>query len=119
MMMLLHKQFVLFLLVVAVLLVPLNSVAHYVASASVHGTSVCQMVTIGCSAEDAGELPDYHPGAATTGDCCDSEEDCQEATELPAACDARATISEKQLYHSDPNSYITTVYLAIFVPPER
>ena len=118
MIMLLHKQLVIFLLVVAVLLVPLNSVARYVASGSAQGTCACRIVTIDCSAEDPGELPDHQPGTAT-GDCCDSEEGCHEATEPPAACDASANISEKQLFHSDPDRYIPTVYLAIFVPPER
>jgi hypothetical protein len=113
-----HKRLMAFLLVIAVLLVPLHSVAHYVASAAAQDTCACQRMTADGSVNNSGQQPDQCPGN-NAGDCCDSEECGQEATEPPFACDVKVYSSVKQLFATYSHNQIPTVYLAIFVPPER
>lgn len=113
-----HKRLMVFLLVVAVLLVPLHSVAHDVTSAAAQCTCACQVVTADCSMNNSGQQSGQCPGN-NAGDCCDSEECGQEATEPPFACDVKVNSSVKQQFSTDYHSHIPTVYLAIFVPPER
>lgn len=116
--MFIHKQLMAFMLVVAVLLVPLHSVAHDVTSAAAPGNCSCQMVAADANVDNSGQQPDQCPGN-NAGDCCDSEECGQEATEPPFACDVKVNSSVKQLFSTDSHNHIPTVYLAIFVPPER
>lgn len=111
-----HKQLMAFLLAVAVLLVPLHSVAQDVSSAT-QGACACQMMAADSNVDSSGQQPDQCPDDA--GCCCDSEECGQEATEPPFACDVKANSSVKQLFSPDSHNHIPTVYLAIFVPPER
>lgn len=113
-----HKRLMVFLLVVAVLLVPLHSVAHYVSSAAAQDTCACQLVTADGSVDNSGQQPDQCPGN-NAGGCCDGAECGQEATEPPFACDVKINSSLKQLFSPDSHNQIPTVYLAIFVPPER
>lgn len=117
MIMFLHKQMMAFLLVVAVLLVPLNSVAHDVASGTAQDPCVCQMMTTDCRTDEPGKQSGQYPGD-NAGDCCDSKECCPDATEPPVAGDVRANISGKQLFHTYANIPIPKVCFAIFVPPE-
>jgi hypothetical protein len=113
-----HKRLMVFLLVVAVILVPFHSLAHYVTSDAAEGTCACQMVTADGSVNNSGQQPDQCPGN-NDGDCCDSEECGQEATEPPFACDLKVNSSVKQRFSTDSHNHIPTVYFAIFVPPER
>jgi len=109
-----HKRLMAFFLVVAVLLVPLHSVA----SAAAQDTCACQMVASDDRVNNSGQQPDQCPGN-NAGDCRDSEEYSQEATEAPFSCDVKVNSSVKQLVSPDSQNQIPTVYLAIFVPPER
>lgn len=111
------KQLTAVLIVVAVLLVPLHSVAHDVKSGTVQDLCVCQLLPADCSADQPGEQSDHSPGN-NSGDCCDSEDCNPEASGPPAACKAVVYSSEKPLFYSDSSSHILPVYLAIFVPPE-
>lgn len=116
--MFIHKQLMVFLLVVAVFLAPLYSVAHDITSVAAPGACACQTVTTGGSLDNSGQHPEQCPGN-DAGDCCDSEECGQEATELLSTCDVNVIYSVKQLFSTDSHNHIPAVYLAIFVPPER
>lgn len=115
--MFIYKRLMAFLLVVAVLLVPIHSVAHDVTPAAAQGACACKMVTADCSGDNSGQQSDQCPGN-NAGDCCDSEECGQETMEPPFACDMKVNSSLKQRLPADTHSHIPTVYLAIFVPPE-
>jgi len=105
------KRLMPFLLVVAILLVPLHSVAHYITSGTAQGTCVC-------AADDSGQQSDQYP-CDNSSDCCDSEECDQDATEPPIASVVEVNSSVNQMFSTDSHSHIPTVYLAIFVPPQR
>lgn len=111
------KQLIAFLIVVAVLLVPLHSVAHDLKSGTLQDLCVCHLLPADGSADRPGELSDHSPGN-NSGDCCDSEDCNPEASGPPAACKTVVQPSGKQLFYSDSSYHIHPVYLAIFVPPE-
>lgn len=117
MLLFIHKRFMVFFLVVAVLLVPFNSVAHDMASGTTHDSCTSLLMTIDCSVDNSGQQPDQFP-FDNSGDCCDSEECGHEATEPPVTGDMSVNPSVKQLFSTYSHSHIPTVYLAIFVPPE-
>ena len=112
------KQLIALVIVVAVLLVPLHSVAHDVKTGAVQDFCACQLLPNDSSSGGPEEQTDHSPGN-NNGDCCDSEDCNQEASEPPAACKSAILFSEKQLFYSDSSRHILSVYLAIFVPPER
>lgn len=113
-----HKRLMTFLLVVAVILVPFHSLAHDVTPVAAQGACACQMVTAGFSTDGSSQQSDQCPGN-NDDDYCNSEECGQEATEPPFACDLKVNSSVKQLLSTDSHNQIPTVYLSIFVPPER
>lgn len=113
-----HKPLMAFLVVVAVLLVPLHSVAHDVTPAAAQGACACQMVTADGRVDNSEQQSDQCP-VNNAGDCCDSDECGQDVTEPPFACHVKVNSSVKLLFSTDVHSHVPTVYLAIFVPPER
>lgn len=111
------KQLMACLIIVTVFMIPLHSSAYGVASGTTHDCCTSLLMTVDCSVDNSSQQPDQFP-FDNSGDCCDSEECGQEATETPVACDVRVNPSVKQLFSSDSPSHIPTVHLAIFVPPE-
>ncbi|MHB8057464.1 MAG: hypothetical protein ACYDHC_06170 [Desulfuromonadaceae bacterium] len=107
----LYKRFMVFILVLVVSLAPLNAVAHEVTA------EFCQDLTVLCGMNTG--APSSQSQDSSTGDCCDSEKCSPEAEESLAFCYLRTSGYEKQFFYPDTHSYIPTVYLAIFVPPER
>jgi hypothetical protein len=113
----LRKQLTALLLIVAVLLVPINSFAHDVTSGASNDTYACQLFLTECGADERGEPSDHFPGN-NADECCDNEECCPDGAEPPIFCALRVNISEKQLSQPLTNGRFPEVYLAIFVPPE-
>jgi len=107
----LYKKFMVLFLVLAVSLAPLNAVAYEVAE------ELCQDLTVLCGMNPG--APSSQSQDSSSGDCCDSEKCSPEAEESTVLCDLRTSGYEKQFFYPDTHSYIPTVYLAIFVPPER
>ncbi len=113
----LRKYLTVLLLLVAVLLIPLNSFAHEVTSGAATGPSVCCLLLTDCSTDERGEQPDHYPGN-NADDCCDCVECCPDATEPAFFCGLRSNISAKQHFHPYTNGHSPEVILAIFVPPQ-
>lgn len=116
--MFIYKQLMAFFLVLAVLLVPFSSVAYDMAPGIAQGSCTSLLMTACCSEDNSSQQPDQCP-VDNGSDCCDSEGCGQDATEPPFACHVKVNSSVKQLFSTDAHSHIPTVYLAIFVPPER
>ena len=112
----LHKILTTLLLLVTVLLMPLNSIAHEAMSGAAETPCACHL-TDGTT-DERGSQPDHYP-VHNGDDCCDCEGCCPDATEPPISCDLRVTISAKQHFHPYANGLFPKVYLTIFVPPEN
>jgi len=111
----LRKQLAAFLLLVAVLLAPLSSFAHDVASGAAD-TCACNLMPDDCGA-DAGDPADDCPD--TDGQkCCDCEDHCKQAAELSSLGDLSLYIPDKPIFRPITQVLIPEVYLAIFVPPQ-
>jgi hypothetical protein len=111
----LRKQLAAFLLLVAVLLAPLSSIAHDAASAAAD-TCACSLML-----DDAGSCTlDRSDGGPEDGgqDCCDCEDHCTQAAELLFFGYLSVYIPDKQLFHPVTQVLIPEVYLAIVVPPQ-
>jgi len=111
----LQKYLTVFLLLAAVLLVPLNTFAHDVKSEATKSSCACHLADH--NSEERSDPSDHYPGS-NGGDCCDCDGCCPEATEPSSFCGLRVTFSVKQLFHPPANSFSPKVYLTIFVPPE-
>jgi len=112
------KQQIAFLIVVAVLLVPLHSVAHDMKSGTAQGLCACQLLPTDYCADVPREQSDHLPGNSS-GDCCDSEDCSPDASEPPGECNISLHFTGNQPFYSDSSSHILPVYFAIFVPSEN
>jgi hypothetical protein len=111
----LRKQLAVFLLLVAVLLAPLSSFAHDVASGATD-TCACHLMPDDCGA-DAGDPADGCPDADGQ-ERCDCEDHCTQAAELSPLGDLSLYLADKPIFHPITLVLIPEVYLAIFVPPQ-
>jgi hypothetical protein len=114
----LPKQLISFLLVVAVLLVPLNSFAHHMDYGAAKETCACQLTLTDCGSDESGDRP-IHDRGNDASDCCDGEGCCQDAAELPFSCGLSGNVFQVQRFLCAIAHKIPDVYLAIFVPPEN
>jgi len=110
----LRKQLAAFLLLVAVLLAPLSSFAHDVASGAAD-TCACHLTSSDCGASEGDA--NGCPGDAGQG-CCDCEDHCKQAAELWFPGNLSLCSTDKQLFPPVTQFLIAAVYLAIFVPPQ-
>jgi hypothetical protein len=111
----LRKQLAAFLLLVAVLLAPLTSFAHEVASGAAE-TCACNLMPEDCGT-DEGDPSDDCPD--TEGQkCCDCEDHCTQAAELSSLGDLRPYLADKIIFRPILLILIPEVYLPIFVPPQ-
>jgi len=110
-----QKQLTVFLLLAAVLLVPLNAFAHDLKSAAMKNSCACHLADH--HPEERGGQSDHYPDS-NGDDCCDCEECCPDATELSIFSGLNLHASVNQLFHPPANSFFPKVYLTIFVPPE-
>lgn len=110
-----QKLLTVFVLLAAVLLVPLDSVAHDVKYEATKSSCSCHLHDF--SADEGSSQPDHSPDGQTD-DCCDCEGCCPEATEPSLFCGLRITVSVTQFVHLSASSFFPKVYLTIFVPPE-
>lgn len=114
----LRKQLKLFLLVVAVLLVPLNSFAHHLEYGAAKESCACQLTLTDCGSDESGDRPTHDPGNDAS-DCCYGEGCCQDAAEAPFSCALSGNVFQMQGFRFAIPRKIPDVYLAIFVPPEN
>ncbi|MGA7828222.1 MAG: hypothetical protein WCA04_11210 [Geobacteraceae bacterium] len=114
----LRRQLSVFLLLVAVLLVPIKSFAHDAASGALKDACACQLLLADCCEDERGGQPDHYPDKSTN-DCCDSDNGCPDTADSPILCDVKVNFSVRQLFDSTTNSSPPKVFLAIFVPPEN
>lgn len=112
------KQLTALLLLVAVLLVPINSFAHDVTSGAFKDTCACQLLPADCGTDERDAQPDHYPDNGAD-DCCDSDKGCPDTADSPILCDVKVIFSVKQLFDSTTKSYPPKVFLAIVVPPEN
>ena len=112
------KQLTAFLLLVAVLLVPINSFAHDETSGALKDTCACKLLLADCGEDERGGQPDHYPDNGSD-DCCDSDNGCPDTADSPILCDVKVYFSVKQLFNSNTNSPPPKVFLAIVVPPEN
>ena len=113
----LRQQLISLLLVVAVLLVPLNSFAHHLKDGAAKDICACQLTLTDCGSDDRGDQPIHDPGNGAS-DCCDGEGCCQDAAEPPFSCGLSGNVLQVQSFQFAIPRKIPDVYLAIFVPPE-
>jgi len=102
-------------LLVAMLLVSLNSFAHDVKSDATKSSCACHLHAF--SADEGSTQPDHSPDSHTD-DCGDCEGCCPDATEPLSFCGLRVTVAVKQLFHLPADSFFPKVYPTIFVPPQ-
>ncbi|HBG07440.1 MAG: hypothetical protein A2075_07430 [Geobacteraceae bacterium GWC2_58_44] len=106
-----------FILLVALLILPLNSLAGDLASEAERGSCACQQLWSECGADGSEERPERHPINGNDG-CCDSEERGSDAAMARPVCGS-TLISARQMFRPDTKGYLPKVYLSIFVPPEN
>lgn len=105
------------LLLLAVLMLPLNSVARDLSPSATKDSCACQSLFNEPAADANQEQTAPCPGS-NTGDCCDSQERGSDAAAAPLLGASRTTISDRQLFHPSAAGFTPEVYLAIVVPPE-
>jgi len=110
------RQLAAIILLVAVLLAPLNSIAHDLNSGAMKEACACQMLQDDCTHDGNGQ-PDDCP-CAGSGDCCDHEECCHDSLEQSHDSGFNIYPPPMKLFHPEPARSFPEVYLAIFVPPE-
>jgi hypothetical protein len=110
------RQLAAIILLVAVLLVPLTSLAHDLDSGVMKDTCACQLLHDGCTPDTSGQSSDGP--CKDSGGCCDHEECCHESAEPPCATVMQVSPSALKLFRPYSAGAIPKVYLAIFVPPE-
>ena len=104
------------LLLLAVLILPLNSLARDLTSVPSQDSCACQLVLADSPADNSEGRPD-RPHNSAPGDSCDSEERSLDAADTFVSC-LDLVISANRLFHPNTGSYLPMVYLSIFVPPE-
>lgn len=113
-----HKQLIAFLLIFALLQVPLNSFAPETASGGSQNTCQCEMLLADCGTDEKGEESNHYPGGSAN-DCCDSEEPSADAAEPQLAGNIKINISARNFSSPNTTDHVPKVYLTIFVPPEN
>lgn len=109
-----YRQLTALLLLAAVLILPIESVALDLVPAQ--ESCVCHVLPVDLPAGDSEEGPQgQHDGSA--GDCCDSEEHRHDVAETCASC-LQPTISANLRFYPNTSNYLPKVYLSIFVPPQ-
>lgn len=104
------------LLLLAVLGLPLHSLALEPMPAPSQDCCICQLGLADAAADDREGNP-APPHGSGADDCCDSEERSLDAADSIASCLIPA-ISSDRLSRPDTGSYLPRVYLSIFVPPQ-
>jgi hypothetical protein len=110
------RQLTAIIMLIVVLLVSFNSIAHDYPSAATKDTCACKMQHGNLHGANV-EHSEQHPETGT-GDSCDLEECCSDDTEPPTHADALIRIPLELQFLLPHDKRITQVYLAIFVPPE-
>jgi hypothetical protein len=103
------------LLLVAMLLVSFNAVAHEVKSGTAQDSCACHPVDH--APVDKNGEPEHDPDSHGGG-CFGCEECCPDLTDPSVFTGLRVTVAVNQLVQPCPDSFVPAVYLAIFVPPE-
>ena len=111
------REFTALLLLLALLMLPLDSVARDLSPTGAKDSCACQSLFNESAADANQEQTDPCPGS-NTGDCCDSQERSPDAAAAPLQGASRTTISDRQLFHSGAAGFTPEVYPAIVVPPE-
>lgn len=114
----LRRQLIAVVLLVAVLLLPLNSISHEMPSGVSQERHACQLMLIDFSTDEEEKQSNHFPGN-NADSSCECGECCPDATEPPDTYDMRLTFSARQLFRPNTAARIPEVYIAIFVPPQN
>lgn len=106
------------LLLVAVLLAPLTSVAHSFENVMMEDACSCHMLQNDCHHESNDNQEEDDMPCDSNGDCCDHEECCHDSAEPPFMHAIIADASVLKQFYPYPRQIPPKVYLDIFVPPE-
>ena len=110
------KKIVSFLLLAAVLLLPLGSLAQAFALEAKEHCACAALSADAALPGDSGEEP--APASSGCGDCCEGEEAEPELAEVSLRQPFAGNIPTSTVYHNTLTGFIPDVYLSIFVPPE-
>lgn len=111
------KKLVSLLLLTAVLILPLGSLAQAFAPDLAGLHCGCALLSDAAAPGESGQ----QPGPATDngcGDCGEGEESGSELADLRSAQPSIVNLSAAQRFLTPPPGFVPQVYLSIFVPPE-
>lgn len=111
------RKLVSLLLLIAVLILPLGSLAQAYAASQSAEDCLCALVPDAGAPGESGQ----EPAPATDngcGDCGEGEESGSELAEVRPARTSLLNLSAAQRYLNSPPGFVPNVYLSIFVPPE-
>lgn len=112
-----NKKYLSFIfLLVAMLLVSFNAIAHEVKSGAVQDGYACHLLDHAPGERDG--QPEHNPDSHGE-ECSGYEECCSDATDPSVFSGLKVSVSVNQLLQSCPDSFFPVVYLSIFVPPEN
>jgi len=103
-------------LLLAMLLVSFNAVAHEVQSSKAQDSCACHPVDH--APVDKDSQPEHTPDSHAGG-CFGCEECCPDVTDPSVFSGLRVIVAINQLVQPCPDIFVPAVYLAIFVPPEN
>ena len=104
------------LLLVTVLILPLDSLAHNLTSGQAQHSCACHSLDADSPADHSDGEPERHHDSGT-GDCSDSEEHGHDAAEI-FPFSLAPLVPARPLFHAGSGAYLPKVYLSIFVPPQ-